>query len=361
MKPVKIALVLVALFSLTQCKNKTEETLISDEKVTVYTTQEVRNTTIKSTVNMTGRVVPQRKINIVTEVQGVIRNSSKLFEAGERYRKGDLILTVDNTEQEYALKAQKSQFVNTLIKSMADIELDYPEAFQEWNRFLKSIDVEKALPQLPNQSNDQLRLFLSGRNIFQSYYNIKSQEERLKKYNVYAPFDGVVTQALVDAGDLVSPGVRLGELISTDGYEVITAVNPFEVSAMHIGQEILLNTKGIKEPVTATVKRFEEAVDDRTQSVNVYLSIDHDALKSGMYLEGALPLESYTNAIRIPKDLISRDDKVYVIRDGVVRTKQITIASSEEGTAVVQGLSNGDILIMEQVNPIEIGSKATAK
>ena len=352
-----VALVLVFL----QCNSKEEKVTTIPQAVKEFQTQKVASEMVRSTVNLTGRVIPTQQVNIVAEVQGVIKSTGQNFEDGERYRKGQLIIDIDDIELRYNLRSQRSQFVNKLVKVMSDIELDYPDEFNNWKHFLSSINVEKSLPSLPSQTSDQLRFFLSGRSIFDTYYNIKSQEERLSKYRLYAPFDGVVTQASVDVGDLVSPGARLGEFISTESYEVVTAVSPSDLSALQLGQEFQLYASSVDKNVTATVKRIGENLNATTQSINVYLSVRDKQLKSGMYVEGALATSAFEKAIRVPKKLISRDNKVYLIKEETVVTKPVTVFAEQENMAIIQGLDDGVVLSIEQVKPSQFGTKAKAK
>ena len=164
---------------------------------------------IQSTLNLTGRIVPIQKVDIIAEVQGRDQSIGKAFKEGTSFRKGELLLSLDDSKFRYNLNAQKSQFVSALVNAMADVQLDYPNEFSTWNTFLQAIDVEKSLPALPEATNQQLRNFLNNKNIYNLYYSIKSQEETLRDYRIYAPFSGSVTMAMIDVGDLVRPGTKI--------------------------------------------------------------------------------------------------------------------------------------------------------
>ncbi|MCL3780432.1 HlyD family efflux transporter periplasmic adaptor subunit [Prolixibacteraceae bacterium JC049] len=361
MKFKRIHLLVLVILSFVQCKNKESQPAMKEANVTEFNIQVIKNGQVFSKVSITGRVVPEKKVNIVSEVQGVITNESGKLEDGIRYQKGDLILAIDDDDAGYALKAQKSDFIATLIKSMSDIKLDYPNEFKTWNLFLESISEQQPLPELPELKNNQLRFFLTGRNILKVYYSIKSQEEKLSKYKLYAPFDGVVTKSAVDVGDLVSPGLKLGEFISTKEYEIVTAVNSVDVHAIKIGQPIELNAPNFGQKISTTVDRISENLNEKTQSVNVYLKSNDPLLRAGMYLEGELIINSWENAVRIPKQQLTRDSKVFLIKSNAVQAKSVNVLTYEENTVIVQGLSSGDVLIMEQVRPTQIGNKAKAK
>ena len=60
--------------------------------------------------------------------------------------------------------------------------------------------------------------FISGRGIVSSFYNVKNLEQRLSKYNISAPFNGILVEALVTEGTLIRNGQKLGEFAPTRTY-----------------------------------------------------------------------------------------------------------------------------------------------
>ncbi len=326
-----------------------------------FKTVKVEPKEVQNTLNLTGRIVPLQKVDIIAEVQGRARQTQKGFEEGTAFRDGELLLSLDDSKFRYSLNAQKSQFKSALVNAMADVQLDYPTEFPEWNSFLQSIDVKKPLPALPETTTQQLNNFLNNKNIFNLYYNIKSQEEILRDYRIYAPFSGSVTIALIDAGDLVRPRTKLGEFIRTDVYEVKAAVTASEVNEFEIGQDVELYIRNIDQKVTAKIKRIGTSVDVSTQAVNVFLEVPGKHVKEGMYVEANFVKGSFNNALEVDKDLISRENRIYVIKDSTVVAKEIKVLQTRENKSVITGLDEGDQMITEKVtNPIA-GIKAVPK
>ena len=60
--------------------------------------------------------------------------------------------------------------------------------------------------------------------MFASYYRIQALENRLDKYKIKAPFDGVITKALIDEGAPIIIGQPIGEFINTNNSK-ITSLN----------------------------------------------------------------------------------------------------------------------------------------
>lgn len=331
------------------------------EYVQKFSTMQVEPGTVQSQVNLTGRVVPLQKIDVVAQVQGIAENRRKPFEEGITFQRGEVLISLEDDEFRSNLAAQKSQFLASLVRIMSDIKIDYPSEFEAWNQYLKNLDINQSLAALPEANNEQLRYFLAANNIFNLYHTIKSQEETLEKYTIRAPFTGAVTQANLDGGGLVSPGVRLGEFIRTDEYEVQAAVSLEDVDLVEPGQTVELSARSTSGSWEGTVNRIGKRVDPSTQSVAVYLRVKGDDLKEGMYLEGNIASRSYENAVEIPKEVLTRQNQVYIIEDSTVKLKDVDPLEFHENTAIVRGLAANDQLITDAGNSPIQGIKAVSR
>ena len=77
---------------------------------------------------------------------------------------------------------------------LPDIKIDYAENFNEWKSYFDNLSVENPISKLPNSSSEKENLFLVGRGIESAYYKAKNLEERLSKYKIKAPFDGILVK-----------------------------------------------------------------------------------------------------------------------------------------------------------------------
>jgi len=117
--------------------------------------ENVKNREIPITISANGNLVAKNKIEIFSEVQGVLEPTPKEFRAGNAYKKGEVILKL-NSEEHYAnLQAQKSNLYNSITSIMPDIRLDYPEAYQKWEQYLSEFDFNKTTPPLPEIDSEK--------------------------------------------------------------------------------------------------------------------------------------------------------------------------------------------------------------
>ena len=119
---------------------------------TVFT-QEVQNSTIPLVITTNGNLVAKNKIDLYSEVQGVLKPNSKEFKSGTRFSKGQTILNINSDEFFANLQAQKSNLFNALTAVMPDIRLDFPNEYYKWLSFVNNFDLNKTIPELPKTDN----------------------------------------------------------------------------------------------------------------------------------------------------------------------------------------------------------------
>ena len=221
---------------------------------TVYTSP-VINSEVPILVNASGNLVAARKIELYSEVQGILLESKKPFKAGQSFKKGDVLMKMDSREYYAGLLAQRSALYNLIATMMPDLKFDYPEAYGKWEDYLRSFDLNKNIAPLPEASDEKEKFFITGKQIVTSYYNIKNQEERLSKYTISAPFDGVLTESLANAGTLIRSGQKLGEFVSLKNFELEVAVNAEYIGIMQVGKQVKLTDLNGQNEWIGTVKR----------------------------------------------------------------------------------------------------------
>lgn len=304
---------------------------------------------IQTTIPVTGKLVAADKIALFAEVQGIVQNQSKDFEEGNRFSVGQTLISIDAQEFRLNLLSQKSTLLNLFTQLLPDIKIDFPDSYQNWLNYVNNFNIEESLPPLPEIKNEKEKYFLASRNIYTQYYNIKSMEEKLSKYQITAPFNGVVTEANVDAGTSISPGQRLGEFINPDSYELEAAVNLRDVNFISMGETVRLTSPDIAGNWTGKVKRISDKIDPATQTVRVFIAVSGKGLKEGMYLNGGIYSALVPNAVEVERKLLINDSTVYTVEDSVLSELHINLVKLGTGTAVIQGVPNGTQLVTDNI------------
>lgn len=310
----------------------------------------VQNKEIPIVLSANGNLVAKNKIDLFSEVQGVLNTSKKSFKPGTKYYKGETLLSINSDEFKASLKSQKSNLYNLITSILPDIRLDYASEFKKWENYLKDFNIDKTSPKIPSFSSDKEKYFISGRGILTAYYNIKNLEVRLSKYEVKAPFSGILTEALVSSGTLVRVGQKLGEFIDPSVYEMEVSISSEFADLLKVGNSVALSNLEKTKKYTGKVVRVNGKVDQVSQTIKAFIDVKHTDLKEGLFLEANLVAKSETNAIEIPRKLLVDNIAVYTVKnDSILTLTKVNPVYFSAETAVIKGLNNNDKILTQNL------------
>ncbi len=312
---------------------------------------------IESQVVGTGRLSSMQQVDVIAEVQGKILAGDVPLKKGQPFKKGVLLFRVYDREARLGLLARKSRFLNAIANLLPDFKVDYPGSYQSWTRFLGSIDIAKKLPALPAFASIQEKIFLAGRNILSDYYSIKSEEVRLKKYSIHAPFAGTFIEVSLEAGSVANPGSRIGKIIRTDKLELEVPVEVHNADWVKTGDRVLVRTEDGSKEWTGKVLRKSAFVEPRTQSISVFVGLESSAEKPlflGLYLKAVFPGVVVRDAMQIPRNAVFNKNEVFIVKEGRLTKQEVIIHKIDEKSLIFSGLEEGlDLVVEPLVNAAE--------
>lgn len=315
---------------------------------------------ITAKINFTGRVIPLERVDIASEVTGRLEEGPKRFKSGIIYKKGEPLLTINDSETREQLKAQKYEFSALLSRILPDIDLDYSFAYDKWKNYLENYDAGTPIETLPETNDRQLELFLNSNNVFSSYHSIKQLEERLDKYSIEAPFNGAITESRVDPGAMIQPNQVLGEFIRLNPLEIEASIPANQIKYVNEGDSVKLRLSGNQKsykPIVARIDRINDKINRNTQSVTVYMQINDSSFKSGSYVEGTIDGNTFENVHKVSSDALVRDNSVFEIVDSTAVMREINILAHSGDSLIINGLDSGALIIDEFRNASFEGTK----
>jgi len=313
-------------------------------------TQVVKNEDTPVTVTASGNLAAKERIEIYSEVQGIFEHSDKAFKPGVRYKSGDVLIRLNSDEERASLLSQKSSLQNLLVGLLPELRFDYPEAFDKWQAYVNDFDVNAVLRPLPKTNSEREKLYIAGQNIITTWYNVKNIEERMTKYNIYAPYNGVLTQASINIGSLVRAGQKLGEFINPNVYELEVAVNSTYAELLKVGSTVKLKNVERTKNWNGSVTRINNLIDPNTQTIQAYIQVTGKGLREGMYLEAVLKAKNEKNTFEISRKLLVDNSKLFVYKDDKLSLTEINPVHYTDKTVVIRGLEDGTE-ILEKMLP----------
>jgi multidrug efflux pump subunit AcrA (membrane-fusion protein) len=314
---------------------------------------------IASEVSEQGRLAAIAEIDIVAEASGKIQPGEVALKKGSKFYKGDVLFEVYPDEAILSLKARKSQYQNTLAAIIPDLVIDFPETEEVFTAFFSSIDVDKALPPMPEIQDDKLKIFLASRNVISEYYSIQRDELQLKRRTVRAPFNGTYKEVYMEPGAYTNTGGRVARAIQTDRLEMEVALVRDEAAWIKLGDPVKVTSETRSLSWEGTVIRKSQFVDENTQRQTIFLrikAINNQTLLAGEYLKAVFPVRPIKNAMEIPRNSVFNTNEVFVVRGGRLAKEMINVIKENERTLIFNGITEGDTIVVQQLINVSEGT-----
>lgn len=167
--------------------------------------------------------------------------------------------------------------------------------------------------------------------------------------NITAPFDGVVTDTMVERGNMASPGTALMRLEDARGFRLDVRVDESRVGQIAVGTVVPVSldsgSDGVPETVSGTVTEIGRAVDADARAFLVKITLpDSSGLRSGMFGRAHFSGQA-RRGVTVPAGaLVHRGQvtSVFVVEQGVARVRLLNVS----GTEVLAGLSGGETVVV---------------
>jgi RND family efflux transporter MFP subunit len=195
----------------------------------------------------------------------------------------------------------------------------------------------------------------------------RSSEESLEECKLKAPFNGTVSDVLVEEGIHVNPATPVLKIVDLSTIEVTIPVPEGEIGKIKIGQKALIDVPalgitGIEAHVE--LKGVTAASPSHTYRCTLVPDKKQTDLYPGMVCKVRLSEESDSLRIRIPASSIEMDSKgrfVWIVEDGVVGKSYVTVDGyQEQGVIISSGLEPGDKVIVKGAAKVSTGMKVNS-
>lgn len=301
----------------------------------------VRNSALTSGPSITGSVQPERRADLRAEVPAIVLKVLK--ENGDTVRRGDLLVHLDDT---------------AIRDGLASAEAASRAAAQAYDQAQRQFERMKTLRGSGMASAQQLDDAEGRRNAAQSDLEAAKTRgvlarQQMRRTEVRAPFDGVVSDRKVSAGDTAQVGKELLKVIDPSSMRFEAMVSSDSVGSVKPGQAVHFRVNGYgDQEFVGKVRRVNPAANPTTRQVEVLVDFvgDEQPKLAGLYAEGRLETGSQTS-LTIPATAVVREgDSTSAFRVKENKLQKVPLAIGERdarsGDYVVKGgLAEGDQVI----------------
>jgi RND family efflux transporter MFP subunit len=313
----------------------------------------VESNALSSGPVITGSIQPERKADLRAEVGAVVMQVLK--ENGEAVKKGDLLVRLDDTSLRDALNsAQEAVRASTQSMDQAERVLQRQKTLKA-SGMVSSQVLEDAEVRRNNAQSD-----LSA-----AKARLVAANQQLTRTLVRAPFDGIVSERKVSAGDTAQIGKELVKVVDPASMRFEGRVSADSVGVVKAGQGVVFAINGYQgQNFLGKVKRVDPAANPVTRQVEVLVEFADKNLPrvAGLFAEGRIEAET-TSALMVPESaLVKQGDTTYVWK---IKDKALSKATLQMGTRdarsgnwqVQSGLTKGDIVMRTPASGFRDGQK----
>ncbi|NLD49430.1 MAG: efflux RND transporter periplasmic adaptor subunit [Clostridiaceae bacterium] len=421
MKKIIIAVVILVvvvggLIGLSMLINNNFQSVFSQGPTYSVEAVKVENGSISSSVSASGSIEEIEKYDVYMDT--TLKVTKLLVEKNQKVKKGDKLFEVDtdnivseleklrinkNVEElsmvtpsleaevkraeasirsaEKALKDEKEKYQNNKVlfeaKAISQSEFDMNKRAVE--------SAEDALENAKHTYETALEARNADKKVKQerlkaTNLGISDLEKQISKINnsLVCPIDGVIVEANVQEGAFTNSTVPAFRIINTEKLRVRARLSEYNMKGVKSGQNVIITGDAIDKgvEVTGKVESISPVAKNNMTSggeeivVEVIISIENkdSVLKPGLSVDCEISTTEKNNIVVIPQTPI-RDDKdgnkyVYVIDKETNTITQKTLKLgiiSDMKVEVVEGLSEGDVIVLDPQPYYKDGAKVSIK
>lgn len=230
-------------------------------------------------IRISGQTEAEKRVTLATRVMGVIE--SLPIKQGERVERGDLVMRLDASDKEAAVRMSES------VVAQRQAEFDAAEQLVKGGN-------------APKLQSDQARAALATAKSL-----LEGAKSELAQYELYAPFNGLVDRVPVQRGSTILAGAEVATLINLDPLLAIGEVSERDLRFLKIGNmaEVrLVNGETVKGTLRYISRDASQAT--RTFRIEVAIPNEDKLLPAGMTAEIVLEGQS-TDAVKLPRSVVT--------------------------------------------------------
>lgn len=303
-----------------------------------------------------GTLNAQERVSVASEIAGTVALTALDF--GDAVGRGDVLVRLDDRESRLradAARAALAQAEAVLARARAN------------HRRASALFAQKVLSQEEfDAALSELRVAEANREAAASQAALA--EKHVADTTIRSPLSGFVAERHVSAGQFVSPGTPVMELVAVDPLKLRVDLPEHAIGKVRKGLHVEVRTEAFPGRVfSGAVTRIGSALDRTTRTLAVESAVANPeaGLKPGQFARVRIQFGA-TPAVLIPRaavDTFAGTHRVFVVdADGTVGERTVTLGRDlAEEIAVRDGLSGGETVATSNLERLAAGTVVDAE
>jgi RND family efflux transporter MFP subunit len=335
------------------------------------TTLAVESQAVTFTIASQGTLAPRTETPLVTEVSGVVMTVSPKLQAGGFFKAGEVLLTLDDSDYRAAVKLAEANLLGKKAQLTQEVA-QTAQAEKEWSLSGRSKS------EAPILALRQPFLEKAKAEVLYAEAELAQAQRKLDRTSIRAPYDGLIKSKNIGAGQYVTVGTSLAEIIAIDYAEVRLPLSDSDVAFINLpSPQDAINiassetNQGPSVTLTATVGgkvyswpakivRTEGIIDSRSRVHYAVARVNdpyglraesngtlRPALSVGSFVKAQIQGVTVNDVFAVPRNAFRDENTLMVMdADGRLRLRQAeAIRSDNELVYLASGINPGEEVI----------------
>jgi RND family efflux transporter MFP subunit len=336
---------------------------------------EVKKSDTEIIVKGTGTVKASQEVSIIPQVSGRVTSLSPNLAVGGFFKKGEILLEIEDTDYILALEHAKADMANAEYE-LAKIESRALIAREEWQRL--NLD-NKTSPNPLVLYDPQLKNSRAA--LASAQAAVEQTKLDLSRTRIKAPFNSRISSENIDIGQFIRSGNSVAVLSGTDEAEIEIPLPSEDLRWLNIPAQgkrsngphasVNLDAGGTVYEWKGRVIRSTGEVDTRSRMMKVVVGVkdpyglkdsiqsDRPALASGSFVDVLIEGRALKDVIVIPRIAFRDDSTVWVMNKDQRLTikKVLPVRIKKDSVIIGKGLDTGDMLVLTNISGAADGMK----
>lgn len=323
----------------------------------------------RPTVVATGTVQAAKDITLSSRVGGEVIDLSENFTPGSNVKKGEVLLQIDPADYRNTLQLRKSDL--QLAKAELRVEMGRQDVAQKDYELIG----DDLSPENQALVLREPQLESAKANIAAAEAAVRQAELNLQRTTVRAPFDAHIITRNTNVGSQVAPGDDLGRLVGVEEYWIVVNVPVSKVNWLSFEEDEGSQRSSVKivnenswpsgQYRTGELFKMVGALNAETRLARVLVSVpDPLATKDtvpplmiGTFVEAHIQAREIKDVIRLSRDYLRKDGKVWVMENGKLNIRDVDIEFQDDEFAYVsRGLAENDKVVTTNLSTVVQGA-----
>ncbi len=302
---------------------------------------------------VTGSIQPERRADLRAEVSTVVLQVLK--DNGEPVRRGDLLVRLDDTA------------IRDSLASADEAVRAATQGFEQAERQLQRLRTLQAqgMSSMQALEDAEVRRNTAQSELVAARARAASARQQLQRTEVRAPFDGVVSERKVSAGDTAQVGKELVKVIDPGSMRFEGLVSADRMGEIQVGQAVSFRVNGFGDTEFAgRVRRIDAAANATTRQVELVVDFTEATRPrvSGLYAEGRVH-SGTRQVLAVPEaSLVRSGDEAHVWRVADQRLHKQPVKLGERDArrgvvVVLSGLKDGERILRNPQGSLADGQR----